>query len=125
VRTRLTAGGPAQIFDEGKSWFAGEADFSGEEHQKNSINGYILGNNDGFRMRVGDRVRWYLFAVGGQTGLHTPHFHAATVLEYGRCLRPHPSPPWSRPHPPDMSTRPPRRRTRALTRARGRAGGRT
>ncbi len=80
-----------QIFDEGKSWFSGEADYSDVAHQKSTINGYIYGNNDAFHMKVGDKVRWYLFAVGGQTGLHTPHFHAATVLEYGRWSILHPA----------------------------------
>lgn len=47
-----------------------------------SINGYIFGNLPGLVMKKGDRVRWYLLAMGNEIDLHTPHWHGETVM-YG------------------------------------------
>ena len=47
------------------------------------INGYILGNLPGLRMKVGEHVRWYLVALGGESDLHTPHWHGNVVLYEG------------------------------------------
>ncbi|MBL9214208.1 MAG: multicopper oxidase domain-containing protein [Opitutaceae bacterium] len=56
-----------------------------EDHNRfHSINGYIFGNLPMLRMRVGERVRWYLVALGDDTDLHTPHWHGNTVLHEGR-----------------------------------------
>ena len=48
------------------------------------INGYIFGNLPGLRMKKGERVRWYLVGLGSEVDLHTPHWHAETVLHLGR-----------------------------------------
>jgi FtsP/CotA-like multicopper oxidase with cupredoxin domain len=34
-------------------------------------------------MHRGERVRWYLIAMGTEVDLHTPHWHGATVLLNG------------------------------------------
>lgn len=49
-----------------------------------SINGYIFGNLPMLQMNAGERVRWYLIALGDGTDLHTPHWHGNTVLHEGR-----------------------------------------
>jgi FtsP/CotA-like multicopper oxidase with cupredoxin domain len=49
-----------------------------------SINGYIFGNLPMLQMKAGERVRWYLVALGDGTDLHTPHWHGNTVLHEGR-----------------------------------------
>ena len=48
-----------------------------------SINGYVFGNLPVLQMKVGERVRWYLVALGGESDLHTPHWHGNTVLHEG------------------------------------------
>jgi len=47
-----------------------------------SINGYVFGNLPGLVMKQGERVRWYLLAMGNETDLHSPHWHGKTV-QYG------------------------------------------
>ncbi|MGH7696035.1 MAG: multicopper oxidase domain-containing protein [Gemmatimonadaceae bacterium] len=56
-----------------------------ESNLKHAINGYIYGNLplNTMSMRKGDRVRWYLMAMGTEVDLHTPHWHGVTVLEMG------------------------------------------
>jgi manganese oxidase len=49
-----------------------------------SINGYIFGNLSGLYMKEGDKVRWYLLALGNEIDLHTPHWHGETVTDEGR-----------------------------------------
>src|SRR5262249_21250941 len=49
-----------------------------------TINGYIFGNLPGLVMKKGDRVRWYLMAMGNEKDLHTPHWHGKTVDHEGR-----------------------------------------
>jgi FtsP/CotA-like multicopper oxidase with cupredoxin domain len=49
-----------------------------------SINGYVFGNLPMLRMKAGERVRWYLVALGDSTDVHTPHWHGNTVLHEGR-----------------------------------------
>jgi hypothetical protein len=34
-------------------------------------------------MKKGERVRWYLVALGGQFSVHTPHWHGNVVLHDG------------------------------------------
>ena len=34
-------------------------------------------------MNEGERVRWYLFGLGSETDLHTPHWHGLRVVEEG------------------------------------------
>jgi hephaestin len=43
---------------------------------RETINGYIFGNASGFRMKQGERVRWYTAGMGI---FHTAHWHANTV----------------------------------------------
>ena len=38
-------------------------------------------------MQKGDRVRWYLFALGTEVDLHTPHWHGNTGIESGSYRR--------------------------------------
>jgi manganese oxidase len=49
-----------------------------------AINGYIFGNLPGLYMKQGERVRWYLLAMGNEIDLHTPHWHGETVTYEGR-----------------------------------------
>jgi FtsP/CotA-like multicopper oxidase with cupredoxin domain len=63
----------------GASMFAGAP----EANMFFAINGYILGNLPMPRMKVGEHVRWYLIALGGESDLHTPHWHGNVVLHEG------------------------------------------
>jgi FtsP/CotA-like multicopper oxidase with cupredoxin domain len=54
-----------------------------ESNLKHSINGYVFGNLPGLDFKKGEKVRWYVFAAGTETGLHTPHWHGNTVLSGG------------------------------------------
>jgi FtsP/CotA-like multicopper oxidase with cupredoxin domain len=47
---------------------------------RETINGYIFGNAPGFTMKQGQRIRWYIAAMGG---LHTAHWHANLVALNG------------------------------------------
>jgi hypothetical protein len=55
-----------------------------EAGQRHAINGAIYGNLPGLDMNEGERVRWYLFALGSETDQHTAHWHGMRVLEEGR-----------------------------------------
>ncbi|MEX0887681.1 MAG: multicopper oxidase domain-containing protein [Phycisphaeraceae bacterium] len=55
-----------------------------EGHLMHAINGYIFGNQPGLRMQQGENVRWYLFGMGSEVDLHTPHWHGNGVIESGR-----------------------------------------
>ncbi len=55
-----------------------------EGNLKHAINGTLYGNLPGLRMKKGERVRWYLVALGNEADLHTPHWHGETVLHLGR-----------------------------------------
>jgi FtsP/CotA-like multicopper oxidase with cupredoxin domain len=86
------------VFDENQSWyldknvrrFAGDPtsvdpedeDFI-ESNLMHSINGYVYGNLPlaSLTMRKGERVRWYTMGMGTEVDLHTPHWHANTLLE--------------------------------------------
>jgi len=54
-----------------------------EQGQRHTINGLIYGNLHGYEMNEGERVRWYLFALGSENDLHTPHWHGLRVIEDG------------------------------------------
>lgn len=54
-----------------------------EEGERYAINGLIYGNLSGFDMNEGERVRWYLFALGSESDLHTPHWHGLRVVDEG------------------------------------------
>lgn len=49
-----------------------------------AINGRIFGNLSGLEMNEGERVRWYLFALGSEEDFHTAHWHGLRVIEDGR-----------------------------------------
>lgn len=55
-----------------------------EGNRKYSVNGFILGNMPMPVMTVGERVRWYVAALGTGADLHTPHWHGGTLLVGGR-----------------------------------------
>ena len=55
-----------------------------ERNLRHSINGYMFGNLHGLTMNTGDRVRWYLLALGTEVDLHTPHWHGEKVEVEGR-----------------------------------------
>jgi FtsP/CotA-like multicopper oxidase with cupredoxin domain len=86
------------IYDENQSWFFGEnvRTYLGtnyvvdrndllfwESNKKHSINGFLFGNLPMMTMNKGDRVRWYLLGMGGETDLHTAHWHGNTALFQG------------------------------------------
>ena len=52
----------------------------GESNLMHSINGYVYGNMPMPVIKVGERVRWYVMALGTEVDLHTPHWHGNTVL---------------------------------------------
>jgi manganese oxidase len=56
-----------------------------ESNLKHSINGYIYGNLplSTMVMKKGQKVRWYVMAMGTEVDLHTPHWHGVTVLNMG------------------------------------------
>lgn len=61
-------------------------------NRKASINGYMFANgpagtddtHSAMAVRRGERVRWYVFGIGGGGDMHTPHWHGDTVLVRGR-----------------------------------------
>ncbi len=54
-----------------------------ESNLKHSINGFLYGNGPMVTMKAGDRVRWYLMAMGSEVDLHTPHWHGNTAVVHG------------------------------------------
>jgi FtsP/CotA-like multicopper oxidase with cupredoxin domain len=50
-----------------------------ESNLMHSINGYVYGNGPPVRLHRGERVRWYVMAMGTEVDLHTPHWHGNTV----------------------------------------------
>ena len=84
------------IFDENRSWYLEdniantpgadpESEDFHEANLKHSINGYIFGNLpvEDLTMKLGERVRWYVFGLGNEVDLHTPHWHGQTLLWQG------------------------------------------
>ena len=55
-----------------------------EMNLKHTINGLFFGSLHGLVMNKGDRVRWYVTALGSESDLHTPHWHGAKLLLDGR-----------------------------------------
>jgi hypothetical protein len=55
-----------------------------EQGARRSINGSLFGNLPGLEMNEGERVRWYLFALGSEQDFHTAHWHGLRVIEDGR-----------------------------------------
>lgn len=57
-----------------------------EQGSRFAINGRVFGNLTGLEMNEGERVRWYLFALGSEQDFHTAHWHGLRVLEEGRRM---------------------------------------
>jgi manganese oxidase len=54
-----------------------------QQGERYAINGRIFGNLRGLEMNAGERVRWYLFALGSENDLHTAHWHGLRAEEGG------------------------------------------
>jgi hephaestin len=70
------AGAPHSISSE-------DADAFEESNLMHSINGYVFGNGPIPTMKKGQRVRWYVFTLGTEVDLHSPHWHGNTVTTNG------------------------------------------
>jgi len=57
---------------------------NGEDGLYHSLNGYIFSNLPGLVMNQGERVRWYLAAMGNERDLHSAHWHGKTVMHHGQ-----------------------------------------
>ncbi|XP_029786151.1 hephaestin isoform X7 [Suricata suricatta] len=84
------------IFDENQSWYLEEniathgAQEPGhvnlqnetflESNKMHAINGMLYSNLRGLTMYQGERVAWYMLAMGQDIDLHTIHFHAESFL---------------------------------------------
>lgn len=86
------------VMDENESWYLkqnmqrtlgserkpeDEAIFT-EGNLMHMINGYLFSNLPGLNIKMGDKVRWHLMALGTEVDLHTPHWHGHTGLHNGR-----------------------------------------
>jgi manganese oxidase len=54
-----------------------------ESNLKHAINGYLFGNLPGLETEKGERVRWYVLALGSEADLHTAHWHGNTLDAMG------------------------------------------
>jgi manganese oxidase len=54
-----------------------------ESNLMHSVNGYVFGNQPMVELARGERVRWYVMAMGTEVDLHTPHWHGNTVTVGG------------------------------------------
>ncbi len=52
-----------------------------ELSMRHAINGRIFGNLKGLEMINGERVRWYLFALGVDPDVHTAHWHGERLKD--------------------------------------------
>jgi len=59
--------------------FVNFADIHYISNLRESLNGFSLGHLKGLTMKVGDRVRWYVFA-NSNFEMHAPHWHGNTVV---------------------------------------------
>ncbi len=57
-----------------------------ESNMMHGMNGLVYGNNQGYVMQKGERVRWHIIGMGSEVDLHTPHWHGATLLHNGNRL---------------------------------------
>lgn len=86
------------VFDENASLYldtnlaacSGQCDPGDEGFQESNlmhgINGLVYSNNQGYVMRKGERVRWYILGMGTEVDLHSPHWHGTTLLHNGNRL---------------------------------------
>ena len=58
-----------------------EAQEAKELAMRHAINGRIFGNLQGLEMIDGERVRWYLFALGTDPDVHTAHWHGERLKD--------------------------------------------
>jgi FtsP/CotA-like multicopper oxidase with cupredoxin domain len=58
------------------------ADFSYLSSLRETLNGYSFGHLPGLTMKLGERVRWYVFATSNFE-VHAPHWHGQTVVAHG------------------------------------------
>ena len=72
----------APVDDQGN--FSGVGSGFTVANAKFAINGYIYGTGPMMTMKKGERVRWYLVALGEQFSVHTPHWHGNVVLHDGK-----------------------------------------
>ncbi|XP_015443907.1 hephaestin isoform X4 [Pteropus alecto] len=84
------------IFDENQSWYLeenvathgpqepGHVNLQDEtfleSNKMHAINGKLYANLKGLTMYQGERVAWYMLAMGQEIDLHTVHFHAESFL---------------------------------------------
>lgn len=84
------------IFDENQSWYLeenvaihgpqepGHVNLQDEtfleSNKMHAINGKLYANLKGLTMYQGERVAWYMLAMGQDIDLHTVHFHAESFL---------------------------------------------
>ena len=54
-----------------------------ESNLMHSVNGFVYGNLPGLTMKAGQKVRWYVMAMGTEVDIHTPHWHGNTVTWMG------------------------------------------
>src|SRR3990167_2391369 len=47
----------------------------------NAINGYAYGNSGPFIMKAGERVRWYVYAMGAERDVHSIYWHGQTLMD--------------------------------------------
>jgi hephaestin len=78
---RTHAGGE-DLDERGEHEFEDDEEFV-ESNLMHGINGYVYGNLPGLVMERGERVRWYVLAMGTEVDLHTPHWHGQTLLWMG------------------------------------------
>ncbi len=76
------AGLPGMSSDKALGW--SELQQQLEAGSRASLNGLVYGNLRGLDMNEGERVRWYLFALGSERDFHTAHWHGLRVVEEGR-----------------------------------------
>jgi manganese oxidase len=69
------------VFDQLKD---SEEPRNGEDGLYHSMNGYIFSNLPGLVMNQGERVRWYLAAMGNERDIHSAHWHGKTVMRHDR-----------------------------------------
>lgn len=53
-----------------------------ESNKMHSVNGLMFGHQQ-YSVNAGDKVRWYVFALGNEVDWHTAHWHGNTVVSKG------------------------------------------
>lgn len=76
------AGLPGMLNETPRTW--AEVQQLLEQGARHAINGYVFGNLPGLQANEGERIRWYLFALGSEQDFHTAHWHGLRAVEEGR-----------------------------------------